>query len=733
MATVTITGGTGDAGAVGDNRPWKLWAAVYQSDGAGGVVTTSNDREVNVLRPVGGVLTFEAEAGIAAYIETPDKRRYLVTIPQVNGALWDLIAASIAFPPETPQALLNTAVGQYVESNREQFRTRAVPVDPDDPNTLYQWVDANGDEIGDPVPLPDIVSVAWDGIPDKPDVIGAGATKAAARNAIGAASLADVAPAVAAAVAAAPAVTAAAAAAVTSEIAGRDMLEGSDARLAQPVGESPGIWEADVDEDGKASRILYSDGTTFFDPHPDVKISAVNLGPDISVSTDLPTDETVVDAVLDADGLAAFAIYANGSVDLLSPTPDTLAAFERRPVPTWMPVNRVKKWSSEQGVYNLNPTRLRRWGTALSKAAAGTGTAHATAFLDSNTYGAGTSLQPAVGSWPGRLRRMLDAYTGFPGGTGMVPLLNITTQSPALDTRLAFGVGSVTTASSYVTQLAGNDQATPNCGVQGRGAIRLTNSTGAGWLSFAPAGAVDRFVIYALADSGASGTATVKIDGSSVGTFDVSAAGGGGTLTRRTGFPSNVIVIDVPGLSSATHTLRIEGPAASTVTIWAVEGGTGKGVRISNLARSSNDSADFALDDATNHTYGMSLHADVPKADLSILMMGLNDRNNSIPVATFHTNTGANIERIQAAGGDVLLVNPGSPRASTHASPPQSIYHTEMYRLADEYDLPLLDIAWLLTDWETANPLGHYFDEIHSNDVGLEFIARHLFNVLTGV
>lgn len=114
MATVTITGGTGDAGAIGDNRPWKLWAAVYQSDGTGGVITTRKDREANVLRPVGGVLTFEAEAGIAVYLETPEGRRYLVTIPETNSDLWSLIEASVAYPPETSQAALNAAVGQYV-------------------------------------------------------------------------------------------------------------------------------------------------------------------------------------------------------------------------------------------------------------------------------------------------------------------------------------------------------------------------------------------------------------------------------------------------------------------------------------------------------------------------------------------------------------------------------------------------------------------------------------------
>jgi hypothetical protein len=152
--TVTISGGTGDAGAVGDNRPWKLWAAEYQPDGTGGVITTRNDRESNLLRPVAGSLSFEVEPGIACYLENPDGKRWLVSTPEVDTPLWDVIEASAAFPPDTDQERLDTAVGQYVEANREQFRTHAVPIDPEDPNTLYQWVDENGDPVGDPVESP---------------------------------------------------------------------------------------------------------------------------------------------------------------------------------------------------------------------------------------------------------------------------------------------------------------------------------------------------------------------------------------------------------------------------------------------------------------------------------------------------------------------------------------------------------------------------------------------------
>lgn len=194
MATVRITGGTGDAGAIGDNRPWKLWAAVYQSDGTGGVITTRKDREANILRPVGGVLTFDVEAGIVVFLETPEGRRYSITTPETDGDLWALIEAAVAFPPETSQSALNAAVGGYVEANRAQFRTRAVPVDPEDPATLYQWVDENGAAVDEPVALSEIVNVGSGSIADASASGLAVLTgdAAAGREAIGAIQAADI-------------------------------------------------------------------------------------------------------------------------------------------------------------------------------------------------------------------------------------------------------------------------------------------------------------------------------------------------------------------------------------------------------------------------------------------------------------------------------------------------------------------------------------------------------------
>lgn len=188
MATVDITGSTTrDAGARMDNRPWYVRAASYQNNGDGGVITPRKSR---AIYPRAGELTITVEVGITCYITNPDGTEYLVTIPEEDTPLWDVIEDGIAYPPDTQQSQLNTAVGQYVETNREQFRTYAAPVDPEDPDTLYQWVDANGDDVGDPVELVDIVTVGWGAV----DWGGPGESPATdARSAIGAATCSTIA------------------------------------------------------------------------------------------------------------------------------------------------------------------------------------------------------------------------------------------------------------------------------------------------------------------------------------------------------------------------------------------------------------------------------------------------------------------------------------------------------------------------------------------------------------
>lgn len=547
---------------------------------------------------------------------------------------------------------------------------------------------------------------------------------------------AQVPPLVTAAIAAdgtiAAAVGAAVPDAVSADIAGRDLIDGEDDRAAQVIEAGLGYGWVVTDLNDRVAIGVRPDGSVDAKVNlPDGSIALSKLGEDVPLPEETATASAVWE-VTDQAGRSALWITPDGSVSWAKVTGEAksklgIIAPRTVPEPSWS--TKVGDWNPEKATYNLHPRSLQNWNAALARAAAGVGTAHISTFIDSETYGAaatGASQPKWLNSWPGRLRRKLDASLGYASGTGIAVPWNTVTALPADDPRWAFGAGAA--------QLAGAATATPHYGAIGRGAIRLTNNTGTGYLEFTPVGNVDRITVYAVADSGASGLATVKVDGSSVGTFDVSAAGGGGgTLTRKAGTPAGVIVIDVTGLASGPHTVRIEGPAASTVTIWGVDGGTGKGVRVSNLARSSCAMSHMILDEPAGNTYGMGLHIDTADADLSLLMLGLNDR--AVAPATFKANVTTAIARIRVKGGDVLLVIPGQPDYTNGAVGPSSLVPmaTAMYELSDSLDVPVLDLAWVRKDFATANALGLYADGIHSNDTGLEHHARFIFNAITGV
>lgn len=126
-----------------DSRDWQVYSPVYRAGSDGSVVTTRH----RTIRVVAGIFTAKLEPGVCV-VQNPDGQRYTITVPNTDADLWDLIAAAVAFPPDTESELLAAAVASYLEDN---------PPEAD-----------------------------WNGLTNKPAVIGAGSTQAAARSAIGA-------------------------------------------------------------------------------------------------------------------------------------------------------------------------------------------------------------------------------------------------------------------------------------------------------------------------------------------------------------------------------------------------------------------------------------------------------------------------------------------------------------------------------------------------------------------
>lgn len=89
--TVTITGDNiRDSTGCPDNRPWFMRATDYQEGTGGGIITPGADWIL--LRPSSGGLRFQAEPGAVVNIKNPDGAIYLVTIPEIDSKLWDVLS-----------------------------------------------------------------------------------------------------------------------------------------------------------------------------------------------------------------------------------------------------------------------------------------------------------------------------------------------------------------------------------------------------------------------------------------------------------------------------------------------------------------------------------------------------------------------------------------------------------------------------------------------------------------
>lgn len=151
--TVTITGPVEDVTGIADNTSWQF-ASVLRFTEDGTLVTA----KPKVVYPVAGILTVKLKPGPT--IVTYGKQAWNVTVPDTDGTLKELIEEGIAFPPQTAQEALDAAVAQYVETNRNQFKTRAVPITSGPDAGKAQWVDANDDPVGDPVTWDQVIGEA---------------------------------------------------------------------------------------------------------------------------------------------------------------------------------------------------------------------------------------------------------------------------------------------------------------------------------------------------------------------------------------------------------------------------------------------------------------------------------------------------------------------------------------------------------------------------------------------
>ncbi|WP_157672499.1 SGNH/GDSL hydrolase family protein [Pseudarthrobacter chlorophenolicus] len=403
-------------------------------------------------------------------------------------------------------------------------------------------------------------------------------------------------------------------------------------------------------------------------------------------------------------------------------------------IPSWGTTTR--SYNEALDAYNLRPNNLSRWRAARTRAAAGLGTGHITTFLDSITATQGVpgvSEPKYANAWYGRLNRMLEASYGR-AGSGIVVPWDRWYDKPAEDARLTM-TGTVTKHTFGPHQL---------------GCIRWLNGGGGNFVEFTDT--CTEFVLYMV--NGGS-RPRVQVDGGPVKFI----AGNPNTDVAQTDYDpepgyqktatgsTGQIVTRVPAGPFAPHTIRIYAPTNNTSYAYliGIEGRTGAaGIRVSNLARSGLKMAEFIRDDSAAYLSGLPTSLDMPKADLAIMLLGMNDYQAHRDIPTFKANVTTVVQRQKSseafrANGDVLLVTCPQPNysypipADGVLTPPLAEYYTALYEVADEQDIPLLDLANRWKDFATSNALGYFADPLHPNNLGSEEIATAIHNVLMAV
>ncbi|URG17403.1 mycolate esterase [Rhodococcus phage Mbo2] len=420
----------------------------------------------------------------------------------------------------------------------------------------------------------------------------------------------------------------------------------------------------------------------------------------------------------------------------VAPLQPGVAPFQPSVRPAWSTT--ARPFDPTLGVFNLRPDNMRRWRRARARQAAGLGQAHVSAGIDSITHGAGAtgaSNPKHTNSWPGRLRRMFDAKYGA-AGSGIVPLRStMTVANQAWDPRVVL-TGTIEDTSAGINNLASK---------------RWLAASDANYLTFTAT--CTEFWIYGL---GAGSRPRVQIDGGTVQTIS-GQVGMDPSLTDwdpEAGYQGNVtdgfgqIVTKVTAGASGSHALKLMAPSNGTsyVQVTALEAriaGTA-GIRVSNLGHNGVDTSHSTLDDATYGVRGMAQYFDMVKADLAVLLVGMNDFQVHRTTAAFKANLTTMIQRQRSsatyrANGDVLLVACAQPNYASPIpldgiqTPALTAYYTAMYEVAHEQDVPLLDLAHRWTDFGVSNGLGFFADALHPGDSGLEDIATGIYNVLMAV
>lgn len=355
-------------------------------------------------------------------------------------------------------------------------------------------------------------------------------------------------------------------------------------------------------------------------------------------------------------------------------------------------------YNAQLSAYNVTESSIRRWRAQLAKAQVSASAAPARILClgDSITEGTVGSTPFRSYNWPARLRTVLAA-DGRAGSVGEGCVV-VGGQVPAsYDERWTLGSGW----SRVTGGLDGMWQAAP----------------GSGTLSF-PVPSCDTIKIWYVRHS-INGTWTWNVDGGS----STGVASNGAISIQSTTFT----------VSAGAHTLNII-PHATTgyAMIIGIEYYTAAARNdvevITGGGHSGYTSGQLATGSASPTTSFYTTDMMVALApDLTAICLGRNDASG-VGSSGYKASMSIIIDAARTtASKDVLLVAP--PPASAGSYPYDSVIRTALYQLADEKDLPLLDLTLRFGSSWNAAPYNLSADNLHPNDAGSYAIGQAVANL----
>lgn len=345
-------------------------------------------------------------------------------------------------------------------------------------------------------------------------------------------------------------------------------------------------------------------------------------------------------------------------------------------------------------LYNWKPTNTRAWRRAVARTWTG-GTGRINCFGNSTTAGYTYGGRSEWNAWPSYLRRLLAQRYGD-AGSGVVYFMEP-------DWRVNASGGWA------------RDHYGPF------GASCWWTNSDAGALTFGPVWASGFRVTYLTAPGAGILSPVSDVPGQWASFTNTSAAFGVGTVA-------------VPAGPLGYHTLTIRtGVPGTAVFVLGVEALV-RGISVTNVGRGSTVAANLTGGDPWLDS-SLKTAIDANPSDLAIVAYVENSPGYQLPEA-MKADYRVLLDRIRASGSDILLMTSidweGEGTTTSPMLAPQADYNTAVYELADEYDVPVFDVADRWGKYEDAP--GYYADRIHPSPMGYADIGAGLYSILhTGI